>query len=436
VVHLLTDGLVDRGVDVTLFATADSAETRAKLVATCPRPYSQDPSLAVNVWASLHISEVFERAAEFDLIHNHFDFLPLTYSGLVQTPVLTTIHGASSPTILPVYEKYSGKTYYVSISDADRRPELKYLATIHYGIPVERYRLAEKPGDYLLFFGRVHHDMGVAEAIEAARRFGMKLIIAGIIQDQVYFDEKVAPHLTTNQVEYIGPVGPEPHDELLGGAYALLHLINFDEPFGLSLIEAMACGTPVVARNRGAVPEIVNHGNTGFIVAREDEAVGALKRIPEINRADCRRVVEERFTRDRMVSDYLRGYEQILERARARRVDTVHDRRPWGQYWVLEDTDTYKVKRIDVLPGKRLSYQKHARRSEHWFIVRGTAKVTLDGNDFILHAGNPIDVPIGTAHRIENIGDQVLTFIEVQHGTYFGEDDIIRLQDDYGRMPA
>ena len=114
----------------------------------------------------------------------------------------------------------------------------------------------------------------------------------------------------------------------------------------------------------------------------------------------------------------------------------LHDRRPWGEYWVLEETDTYKVKRIDVLPGKRLSYQKHAKRSEHWFIVKGTAKVTLDGQDIILQAGNPVDVPAGTAHRIENIGNDILTFIEVQHGTYFGEDDIIRLQDDYGRIPS
>lgn len=318
VVHLLTEGLVDRGVDVTLFATADS-ETRAKLVAVCPRPYSEDSRLDVKVWESLHISEVFERAADFDLIHNHFDFLPLTYSGLVSTPVLTTIHGFSSPRILPVYQKYNGRAYYVSISQADRRPELDYVATIHHGLPVDQYRLTETPGHYLLFFGRIHHEKGTVEAIETARRFGMKLILAGIIQDQAYFHEQVAPRLVKDHAEYIGPVGPEQHNDLLGGAYALLHLINFDEPFGLSLIEAMACGTPVVARNRGAMPEIVDHERTGFLVGSVDEAVEALKRIPTIDRAACRRRVQARFTQDRMVSDYLRVYAHILEQERGRR---------------------------------------------------------------------------------------------------------------------
>lgn len=315
VVYLLTEGLVDRGVDVTLFATADS-QTRAKLVAVCPRPYSEDAQLDVKVWESLHIAEAFERAADFDLIHNHFDFLPLTYSGLVSTPVLTTIHGFSSPRILPVYQKYNGRVYYVSISEADRRPELDYVATIHHGIPVGQYRLTETPGDYLLFFGRIHHEKGAVEAIETARRFGMKLIIAGIIQDQAYFDQQVRPRLLRDQVEYIGPVGPEQHNALLGGAYALLHLINFDEPFGLSVIEAMACGTPVVACGRGALPELVDHEVTGFLVNGVDEAVEALKRIPTIDRATCRRVVEQRFSQDRMVSDYLRVYEQILAHER------------------------------------------------------------------------------------------------------------------------
>ncbi|MCS6804875.1 MAG: glycosyltransferase family 4 protein [Blastocatellia bacterium] len=317
VVHLLTEGLVDRGVDVTLLATADS-QTRAKLVAVCPRPYSEDPHLDVKVWESLHIAEAFERAADFDLIHNHFDFLPLTYSALVSTPLLTTIHGFSSPRILPVYQKYNGRVYYVAISQADRRPELDYIATIHHGIPVHEYRLSEVPGEYLLFFGRIHHEKGTVEAIETARRFGMRLIIAGIIQDQAYFDQQVAPRLLKDHVEYIGPVGPEQHNALLGGAYALLHLINFAEPFGLSVIEAMACGTPVVACGRGALPELVQHEVTGFLVNSVDEAVEALKRIPMIERAACRRVVEQRFSQDRMVSDYLRVYEQILARERHR----------------------------------------------------------------------------------------------------------------------
>jgi glycosyltransferase involved in cell wall biosynthesis len=311
VVSLLTEGLVSRGVDVTLFATADSV-TRARLTAVCPRPYSEDPSLDAKVWECLHASEVFERAGEFDLIHNHFDFLPLTYSGLVRTPVLTTIHGFSSERIVPVYEKYNGKTYYVSISDADRHPRLDYFATIHHGVPLEEFTFRRGRGKYLLCFGRIHPDKGAAEAIEVARSAGRRLLIAGVVQDQDYFRREVAPRLDGDRVRYVGSVGPAERGELLGGADALLHLINFNEPFGLSMIEAMACGTPVIARPRGSVPEIVRHQETGYIVDDLDEAVAAVGRLGEISRERARRHVEERFSRERMVENYIRVYKEIL----------------------------------------------------------------------------------------------------------------------------
>ncbi len=312
VVSLLTEGLVERGVEVTLFATADSL-TRARLVAVCPRPYEEDPEIDPKVWEGLHIAEAFERAraGEFDLLHNHFDFLPLTYSGLVDIPVLTTIHGFSSEKILPVYEKYNGQVYYVSISHADRHPKLDYVATVYHGIPVEEFTLRRERGDYLLFFGRIHPDKGAAEAIEVARRSGRRLVIAGIVQDEKYFEERVKPHLNGN-IEYIGSVGGRERDKLLGGAYALLHLINFDEPFGLSMVEAMACGTPVIARPRGAVPEVVRDGETGFLVHTVDEAVEVLPRVAQLDRGRIRRHVEERFRAERMVEDYLRVYRQIL----------------------------------------------------------------------------------------------------------------------------
>ncbi|HWQ36641.1 MAG TPA: glycosyltransferase family 4 protein [Blastocatellia bacterium] len=313
VVSLLTEGLVARGVDVTLFATADSV-TRARLAAVCPRPYSEDPAIDARVWECLHISSVFERAGEFDLIHNHFDFLPLSYSGLVSTPVLTTIHGFSSERIVPVYEKYNGKTYYVSISDADRRPQLDYVATIHHGIPPEEFTLRRERGDYLLFFGRIHPDKGATEAIEVARRAGRRLVIAGIVQDQDYFRREIEPRIDGDRVRYVGSVGPEERDEVLGRADALLHLINFNEPFGLSLIEAMACGTPVIARPRGSVPEVIRHGETGFIVQSVDEAVAAVGQLGRISRARARRHVEENFSRERMVENYLRVYERVLRR--------------------------------------------------------------------------------------------------------------------------
>jgi glycosyltransferase involved in cell wall biosynthesis len=318
VVWLLTEGLVERGIDVTLFATADS-QTRARLVAVCPRPYEEDPTLDVKVWECLHISEVFERAEAFDLIHNHFDFLPLTYSGLVRTPVVTTIHGFSSERILPVYRKYNGRTYYVAISHADRHPDLDYVATIYHGLDLKAFTLRTEPGHYLLFFGRIHPDKGTREAIEVALQSGMPLKIAGIIQDRAYFEREVDPFIDGVRVQYLGPVGPAERDALLGGAYALLHLINFDEPFGLSVVEAMACGTPVIARPRGSMPEIIRDGLTGMLVQTISEAVAVLPRLAQLDRAKIRAYVEARFSQERMVEDYVRVYEKVLAQHRALR---------------------------------------------------------------------------------------------------------------------
>jgi glycosyltransferase involved in cell wall biosynthesis len=311
VVSLLTEGLVERGVDVTLFATADSL-TRAALRAVAPRPYEEDKTLDPKVWECLHIANAFEHADEFDLIHNHFDFLPLSYSGLINTPVLTTIHGFSSRSILPVYQRYNGRQHYVSISDADRDPSLTYLATIHHGIPVHEYTFQPAAGDYLLFFGRIHPDKGTAEAIEVAHRANRRLVIAGIVHDQPYFDRFVAPALETGRIDYIGPVEPAARNALLGGAYALLHLVNFEEPFGLSMIEAMACGTPVVAFGRGSVPEIVRDGVNGFVVSSVDEAVERLPQAAALDRAAIRADAQVRFDRSRMVDDYLRAYDAML----------------------------------------------------------------------------------------------------------------------------
>ncbi len=311
VTSLLTEGLVARGVDVTLFATGNS-KTAAKLHSVCPHPYSEDPEIDAKVCECLHISEVFEHADEFDIIHNQFDFLPLTYSGLVRTPLLTTIHGFSSPKILPVYEKYNHRSHYVSISDADRNPNLDYIATIYHGIPVEDYPFCDDPDDYLLFLGRIHPDKGTHDAIEVAQRTGLPLIIAGIVQDEDYFNEMVAPYIDGDQIRYIGPVGMPEKGELLGHARALLHLINFDEPFGLSVVEAMACGTPVIAIDRGSMPELIRDTKTGFLVANTDKAVDSVSRIDRIDRNACRAWVEERFTRERMVKEYLQVYEMIL----------------------------------------------------------------------------------------------------------------------------
>jgi glycosyltransferase involved in cell wall biosynthesis len=307
----LTEGLVARGHDVTLFATADSL-TSGRLHAVCPRGYEEDRALIPKVWECLHISELFEHGDGYDIIHNHFDYLPLTYSGLTTTPVVTTIHGFSSPGILPVYKKYNKTTFYVSISDADRSPELDYIETIHHGVDIRQFDFQQVPDDTLLFFGRIHNDKGARQAIEIARACGKKLIMAGIIQDQMYYDRHVAPHLDNDMVVYVGSVGPAERNRLLGKALALLHPIQFDEPFGLSVIESMACGTPVIAFDRGSMPELIENDRHGFLVHTVDEAINAVAHIPKIDRADCRRHVERRFTVDRMVREYLNVYERIL----------------------------------------------------------------------------------------------------------------------------
>jgi glycosyltransferase involved in cell wall biosynthesis len=317
-VSLLTEGLVERGVDVTLFAAADSV-TAAHLVGTIPKGYSEDPDLDAKVWEGLHIATVFERAEEFDLIHNSFDFLPLTYSGLVQTPVVTTIHGFSSERILPVFERYNDRGYYVAISDADRHDKLDYVATIHHGIDVRRFPLRTEQGDYLLFFGRIHPDKGTAEAIEVAARADMPLTIAGIVQDEAYFERSVKPHVDGERVSYVGPVEPEARGELLGGARALLHLIDFEEPFGFSVVEAMACGTPVITYPRGSMPELVRHGESGYLVGSLDEAVDAVDAAQHLDRTAVRASVEHRFDAARMVDEYLSVYHRVVELHRTRR---------------------------------------------------------------------------------------------------------------------
>lgn len=316
VASLLCEGLVKKGIDVTLFATQDSV-TSAKLCSICKCGYEVDKTIEPKVWECLHISEVFERAAEFDLIHNNYDFLPLSYSKLVKTPVLTTIHGFSSPDILPVYEKYNDNSYYVSISNADRSDKLDYIDTIYHGLNLKQFTLKKEMGDYLLFFGRMHPDKGAKEAIQIAKAFGKKLIMAGIIQDQDYFDQEISPHFGEDIV-YVGSVGPEERDKLLGGAYTLLHPIYFAEPFGLSVVESMACGTPVIAFNKGSMPELIESGKNGFIVSDVNEAVEALKKIPELDRQVCREIVEKRFSVEEMVDNYIKVYQQIISQHKAK----------------------------------------------------------------------------------------------------------------------
>lgn len=312
IVSLITEGLVKENIDVTLYATGDSL-TSAKLKGICKSPYEEDKDIDPKVWECLHISEIMEHANQFDIIHNNYDFLPLSYSSLIKTPMVTTIHGFSSPKIMPVYKKYNKTTNYVSISNADRSPDLDYIRTVYHGIDVDNFTLNEENGDYLVYFGRIHPDKGTWEAIQVAKSAKMKLVIAGIIQDKVYYEEKVKPFLNED-ITYIGCVGPKQRDIVLRNAYALLHPIHFNEPFGLSVVEAMACGTPVIAFDKGSMPEIIQNGKNGFIVSNIEEMTQSLKDIHNISRKLCRETVVKRFSQQRMVKEYIEVYKEILNK--------------------------------------------------------------------------------------------------------------------------
>lgn len=311
VTSTLTEGLVARGVDVTLFATLDSL-TAARLDGVCPHGYGEDPTMDGRVWEALHVSHALSRSAGFDLVHNHLDWLPLAFAEHCAAPMVTTIHGFSNRAILPAYER--ARSAYVSISDADRAPQLSYAATVYHGVDPDLLPFSPDPGPdrVLVALGRIHPDKGTHEAIEIAGRLGRRLWICGPVQDQQYFDQRVAPFLAGDRVEYLGSVGPQHRAEVLGQASVLLHPVGFEEPFGLAVVEAMLCGTPVVAYRRGSMVEVVDEGVSGYLA---DDAVGAAGRVADAEALDRRGVRQRalrRFSVDAMVDGYLAVYDRLL----------------------------------------------------------------------------------------------------------------------------
>jgi glycosyltransferase involved in cell wall biosynthesis len=283
--------------------------------------YEEEETQIPKVSECLHISKVMERADEFDLIHNNFDYLPLTYLPFIKTPMLTTIHGFSDPDILRVYHEHKD-TYYVSISDSDRNKDLPYLATVYNGIDLSNLTFRETPGDKLVHYGRIHPDKGTHLAIEVAKKCGQDLIIAGIIQDQEYFDSLLKPHINDTSIKFIGPVNPVQRDALLKEAYVVLHLNTIPERFGLVMPESMAAGVPIIAADLGSCREVIADKLTGYLVNNVDEAVEAVGKIDSIDRKKCRQHVEENFTIDCMVSAYEKVYEQIFQH-QAQKKETI-----------------------------------------------------------------------------------------------------------------
>ncbi|AGL19914.1 glycosyltransferase family 4 protein [Actinoplanes sp. N902-109] len=309
ITSLLAEGLTARGVDVTLFATLDSV-TKATLDGVAVHGYEEDPDLDGRVWEALHVAYALHRSGDFDLVHNHLDWLPLAFSAHCRAPLLTTIHGFSGRSILPAYRR--ARSAFVSISDADRSHDLDYVGTVYHGVDLDQLPFTADGGEDLVCFGRIHPDKGTDTAIEIARRSGRRLTLCGIVQDEAFFHERVEPHIDGDRVRYLGSVGPQDRARVLGAAAALLHPIRFAEPFGLSVVESMICGTPVVAYRKGSMPEVVDEGLTGRLVDDAGQAVAAVERIGTLDRAACRARARSRFGADRMVDDYLAIYRELL----------------------------------------------------------------------------------------------------------------------------
>ncbi|GAC1535213.1 MAG: glycosyltransferase [Candidatus Velthaea sp.] len=314
IAYNIAEGMQRRGADVTLFATGNS-QAPGKLASVVPVGINEDPALNSDVYSALHIGKLFERASEFDLIHNNFDWKPLTYAlATTAPPMITTIHGFSSPPILAAYYAAAGRSFFCSISDADRDPGLGYLETTYNGIDPALWPFTPRnDGDYLVFLARFHPEKGAHLAIEIARKAGIRLKMAAIPQDEPYFKELVEPHIDGDRIQFLGHVKGAQRAELLGNALALVHMTTRPERFGLTMIEAMACGTPVLGADMGSIPEIVVHGETGFLCADQDDAVARVPQLAGLDRAACRRRVETTFSTDRMIDRYAYAYKRAVQ---------------------------------------------------------------------------------------------------------------------------
>ncbi len=320
VVSYLTEELVCQGHEVTLFASGDSV-TKAHLVAACRRSLRLDKHCIDQLSHQvLMLEHVFQRAAEFDIVHFHVDYLHFPLSRREQLTHVTTLHGQLDiPDLVPLYHEFRDMPV-VSISNCQREPLpwANWQATIYHGVPADTYQFRAEPGSYLAFLGRISPEKRVDRAIKIARQVQIPLKIAAKVDrvDKDYFEAVVEPLLRDSLIEFVGEIGDGEKDEFLGHAYALLFPIDWPEPFGLAMIEAMACGTPVIAYRSGAVPEVMEEGHTGFIVEGLEDAVEAVRRVPELSRKRCREIFYQRFTAARMAHDYVQLYERLIKSKR------------------------------------------------------------------------------------------------------------------------
>jgi glycosyltransferase involved in cell wall biosynthesis len=327
IVSYLTEELINQGHQLTLFASGDSI-TQADLVSPCAQSLRLNSACKDRlVYHLLQLEQVFRNAAAFDIIHFHTDYLQYPLARKLGAPHLTTLHGRLDlPELVPLYHEFA-EVPVASISGSQRipLPWLNWQGTVYHGIPVDLYEYKQSQGDYLVFLGRISPEKRVDRAIEIAKRAKMKLKIAAKVDavDRCYMDTEIRPLLDDPLVEFIGEIGDKEKGELLGNAYALLFPIEWVEPFGLVMIEAMACGTPVVAFRRGSVPEVVDDNVTGFIVESIDDSLRAVEKIQHFDRSRCRSVFEKRFSAARMAADYVKIYEGLMKtqvRARPKRV--------------------------------------------------------------------------------------------------------------------
>lgn len=423
---LLGLGLSEKGIAASLFRPQEFEPGGSQAVFSLNLAPETCEEKQMSSWDVLPVAELFEHSGEYSLLHNFSGALPLTYLHGSSAPLLTTI-AEVSPRDYAVWKRYDQKAFYSLPGAFGRLPGLDYLDSVAPGLDLSAFEFNPKADDYLVFCDEIRAETGVKEAVQIAMTAGVRLVMAGAVKNQAFFQKEVKPLLENEQVIYLGEIDAPKQKELMARAQALLYPVKFNEVFPFRVVRAMALGTPALAFRHGGLPEVIDDERTGFLASSLQEAAGLVPRIAGLSRKDCRVWVESKFTVEKMVEGYLKLYGAILE-SRKR-----EDLRPWGYYRIISDYEDMKVKRILVYPNQRLSLQRHQKRSEHWYMAAGEALVTLEGKEIKLKAGQAVDIPVGSWHRIANPGKVNLEFVEIQTGEYFGEDDIERREDDYAR---